>query len=357
MISASKKLKGVAVVLFLLCGLAFAAGATFSVTATDDTQQLPDLKQRAVLEFLQRYLGERYDQYAPQVTADFAEGYILDYKVGKAGNRLQVIGHLDAERLKGWIRLAETKKGSTGVKPMLVISSTIPGLTISPSQTGARVREGALGQTLQAEAAAAFQKVNAKLGVPGGPGLSHPPRIDSELRALRDYGNSEGYSVALWAHLVPCRTCGGARLDLFLYNLSQARRVLAKSEDLPLSGGDFNSSPRLKTVLKAPFAAFRNDLEALVSSGQIFSAAYFLTVEGVENYRVYKLIESGLGELDYIIQSVMKFSSPKIAEFEILTTLPGQELLSRLDNESFSGFDLKPVRVDSHNLVMRYSKQ
>lgn len=344
-----------AVALFLSLK-AFGGGAPFSVGGQAESQDVSELKRQAVLDYLARALGPRFQQYEKAVTPEFAERYILDYKVSRSGgNRVQLTGHLDAEALKGWIRLSETKGGKNAFRPMLLISSSIPGLTISPKETASKVRESALGQQILSEATAAFQKVNAKLTVPdGGPSLSAPPRAEGEIRTLRDVG--EGYSCALWVHLSPCKSCGGSRLDLFVYNLGQARRVLGKSEDLALSGGDFNSAPRVKTALKAPFAEFKNDLEEIVSNGQLFSSSYRLVVEGVESYRAYKRLETEIGELDYLNQVVLKRVEPKVAEFEVLSSLGGEEVLSRLDGETFNGFRLKPVRVDSHHLVVKYSR-
>ena len=67
-----------------------AGGVPFTVGGGADTQNISDLKHRAVLEFLQRQLGERFEQYEKQITPEFAERYIMDYKVGRAGGNRQV---------------------------------------------------------------------------------------------------------------------------------------------------------------------------------------------------------------------------------------------------------------------------
>ena len=91
--------------------MAKAEGQPFTIDAGTVNPDNPDqelaaasgLKYRAVVEWLQRYLGGRYAEIEKMVTPEFAEKYILDYKVGRnPGNRAlyQLTGHLDADSLE-----------------------------------------------------------------------------------------------------------------------------------------------------------------------------------------------------------------------------------------------------------------
>ena len=346
-------------VTLLLSRLLWAAsGVPFEVSGTQDPQGLPQLKQQAVMQLLQRYLGNRFDAYESQITPDFAEKYILDYKVSRAPGKMILSGHLDGEALRGWVRLSETKRGSNVVKPVFLLSSTLSGLTITPNQTGAKIREGGMAAIFLAEANQSFQKLNTKLGtVEGGnPGAVRPPSQESELKTLKDFAQGAGYNAALWAHLVPCRSCGGTRLDLHVYHLATQRQVLARSEELALSASDFTNATKLRNALKTPFSNLKTDLENAISDGSLFNFSYRLTIEGLESYRSFKQVELELAQLDYISQSVLKRAQPQVAEYEVLSSLPIEELSSRLSAETFNGFGLKPVRVDSRELTVRYSR-
>ncbi len=343
--------------LFGLAALAWAAGSSFSVLGAGENDNIGDLKQRAIIEYLQAFLGARYEGYASQVTPEFAERYVQDYKVSRQGGRIQITGHLDSDGLKGWIRLSETKHGANSVKPVLLLSSAIPGLTITPSQTAAKTRENGMGQVFLSETSSAFQKLNTRLGVTGSSiNLSQPPRSESELKRLQDYGAGDGFNSALWLHLVPCKTCGGARLDMHFYNLNPVRQVLARSDELPLSASDFANSSRLKQAMKVPITALKADIEDKIANGALFSNAYRLTIEGLENYRAFKVVQNAMGETDFIIQANLKRSEPKMAEYEVLSLLSAEELAARLDGETFDGFKLKTVRVDAPSVVVKFGR-
>jgi len=335
---------------------AIAASSSFSITGSADGESIADLKLRAVVEYLQAYLGNRFETYSTQVNAEFAERYVQDYKVNRAGGKITVTGHLDSDGLKGWIRLSETKRGTT-VKPVFLLSSSIPGLTITAGQTAAKSRESGLVQVFMNESSTAFQKLNTRLGVGGSSlSLSQPPRNDSELRRLQDFAAGDGFTSALWLHLVPCKSCGGARMDAHFYNLNPVRQVLARSDELPLSAGDFANQARLKQALKGPVTALRSDIEDKISNGALFSNAYRLTVEGLENYRAFKVLQSAIGDVEFIIQATLKRSEPKVAEYEILSALTADELGARLDGETFDGFRLKTTKVDAPTITVRFSR-
>ena len=359
--------------LFLLVSLAApvakAEGQPFTIDATGVTVDNPDqelatasgLKYRAVVEWLQNYLGARYPEVEKMVTPEFAEKYVLDYKVGRnPGNRtvFELTGHIDAESLKRWARVMLTKnEGGNSMKPVLLVSSTVPGLTLSPGETGARLASSALIQDLLGISNNAFQKFNSHVTpFDGGLSLSQPPRTDAELKQLHDQAIAKGGNSALWFRLIPCKSCGGMRMDTFLYNLTHSRLALVRSDDLSLAPEDFSHPEKLRSALKNTGRQLQSEVDEMVSNGTLFSASHRIVVEGVDNYRAFQDLELELPRLDFINQCILKRSESKLAEFEVLTPLNIEELSQRLQQEAFGGFKLKPVRVDSQSLVMRYSK-
>lgn len=338
---------------WLVSSIALAKGE-FSVTGGPGQTNVDQLKHLAVVTWLR---SNNYKSYAENLTYDAAEKYILVSKASRtSGNRMVLSGTLDIDALQHWVRMAETKRGATTFKPMLVLTSSLPGMTISAAESGARTRESALGQVVLAETTGLFQKFAAKVDLPSGsvPVSGIPKAGERDMATFRDYANSHGHNTALWVHFSPCKSCGGSRIDFFLFNLTHGRQALVRSDDLNLSGGDMVSPARIKSALKGPFQQFRMDLEDAVSEGTLFCAAHRLIIEGIEGYRTYKAIEFGFAKTDFISLSQIKRAAPQTAEFEILSPLESEEVSQRLEAMDFGGFRMKSVRVDHHLIIMRY---
>jgi hypothetical protein len=338
------------------------AGAAVGDNAENQSNTVANMKYRAVVEWLQRYLGNRYAQVEKQVTPEFAERYILDYKVGRVPtNRslLQVTGHLDADSLRRWARVVETKHdGGSSLKPLFLLSSTIPGLTIQPGDTAGRLPSSTLAQSLLVMANTAFSKFNAKAVPFDGNGVvpGQPPVSPNDIARLRETASSKGFNSAVWMHLTPCKGCNGLRLTTHLYNLTQGRLALLHSDDLNLSTGDLASPEQVHAALKGPGKQFQQEVDSAVSEGTLFSASRRLLVEGIDSYRVYQDLETNIPKLEYVTQCILKRSEPHLAEFEVLTNLTPDELSQRLQAEDLGGFRLRLVRSDAQSLVMRYGK-
>ncbi len=366
-ISAKIKIRAISLIsliVFLSQASTFADGVTFNQTAPDpggnpdaQTGLIAGLKLKAISEYLQNYLGSRYSSVEKFINHDFAERYILDYKVGRTADRtqLQVVGNLDSDGLKRWLRTLDVKTRGSSLTPFLVLSSSVPNLPYAITDTSQRIKDSSLAQTLLAEVNTKLQKVNIRLGTAdlSHLGLKQPPMSDTDIKTLRD---QTGGNSCIWVQFQPCKTCGGMRMDLYFYNLTQGRRLLSRSDDLILTAADLADKTKIRAVLRTPIEQFQSDVEELVSSGMLTSSSYDLTVEQVDSYRTYKQIEASLGRLDFIVQAVLNRSEPKVAGFQVLSPLSAQELSQRLAQENFAGFHLKPVRVDSKSLVVRYSE-
>lgn len=322
---------------------------------------IAQLKQRAVISWLQSYLGDRFPQVEKHIGKDFGEKYILDYQVGKSAEnktQVEIKGSLDANGLKRWLNLLETRaKGNSTATPLLVLSSSAPGLTILPSETPARASDSQLGQAIVALGNPILQKFNGKLIV-GEVGVStaEPPKSEREVRDVASSLSRRGQSLALWFHLAACKTCGGYRLDTHLLQLNQGRRALARSDDLALSSADLVNGVKLRAALKQPFTELQAELEELISSGALSGNAYALIFENVPNYESYKTLEKQISALDYLIEPTFSSAQAGTFSMDVMSPLGSDELMQRITTQVFTGFSLKRVSVDSRKLVVRYSK-
>src|SRR5262245_54194114 len=91
------------------------SSAQLSAEDTADTQSmLAKLKHSAIIAFLSR-VGLDHKSLEEVVTPEFADQYIVDYKVSRRGGNTELSGHLDADGLRRWARLAQTKsRGNEG---------------------------------------------------------------------------------------------------------------------------------------------------------------------------------------------------------------------------------------------------
>jgi hypothetical protein len=335
------------------------------VAGNNDTQGglITELKYQAVVDWLKSYLGPRFATYEKLVTHDFSEKYVLDYKVSRStSNRAQIElnGHLDGDGLKAWIRVMETKaRGNASTSPFLVLSSSVPGLALGISDTAQRLRDSLFAQTLLSLINGSLQRFNIHITSLdlSRVVLKQPPVGDTDISQLRDQAGSPSSNAALWLNFTPCKNCGGMHLDSYLYSLTNSKILLARSDDLALGPTDIANAAKIRTALKGAMTQFASDFDGLVGSGILQSTAYLLSIEGIDSYRAYKTVDSVLDNLDFVTQSSLKSAKSKNAVYEVLSPLTGEELSQRLGQQSFNGFALKPVRVDSRTLIVRYLRQ
>jgi hypothetical protein len=323
----------------------YADAAPFSVAAPASQegsrygeQQAPliaQLKYRAVVEYLQNLIGPRFRNYEKMVTPEFAEKYILDYRVGRLAsdkNQLEVAGHLDSDSLKRWVRVLEAKaRGNSILRPVFILTSTADSV---------RGRENLVAPWLASVVNGQLQKFNIHFTTGRAPQVT-PPKTEAEIRSLKDM--LPGYNLALWANLSPCKTCGGLKSDWYLYNLSQARLLAARTDDISSDGRDLISSDKTKRTFAGAAKQFQGDFEGLVSSGELFGTLYHLTIEGIENYRMYKSIEAELGRMDFVSHATLTRAehSKKSAEFDLVSQFTAQELQDGLKGADFARSNVK----------------
>lgn len=365
------------VLLFLfLFALPAIAGVPFTISGTpepglsgprtlDDpatlTELISKLKQRAVQEWLQGQLGERFPQFEKALTADFAERYVLDYKVGRTGSKREVLeltGHLDSDSLKKWIRLQDTRKGTTSLKPLLFFTSNIQNFSFGPGETGDRLRDSTIGQTLLTLLNPIFAKINAKpVYADRSSPLTQPAKFDSDLGMLRDYATQMGTNAAIWAHLNNCPTCfGGARVDLLFYSIPATRIAHAESDDLNAKPNEWNNPERMKAVLTPLTNLFVTGVEGLVSSGQFYSQPIRVVVEGVQSYKFYKAMDTEFAQSDFASNPFLKKAGARFAEFEFLTQLSADEVANRIQSSDFGGMRVRAQKFDTRTVVVKTGK-
>ncbi len=326
---------------------------------TEASVLLLRLKQQAVREYLQRILGPRYDRYDQLVTVKFAEDYILDYQVVRQSpdsSQMEISVNLDVDALRQWVRVNETKaSGGATLKPLFLLSASIPGYLIDPKQTAIQIKQSALGQTVHKELSNVFQKFNAALLVTEdlSLALSRPPAGTSEMQSLRSFGGRTGCNSSVWAHL-SSQNGKTITAELHLYNLTQSRQVETVSADTELSVADLGDAKKIAKALSKTISEFGTRFEESVSKGTLFALEYRFIVEGIQSYRVFKQIDAALGKQDFVLGSSLARSSSTVAEFRLLSTLQPKDLFQRLHITQFPGMTLKPVRIDSQVVTMRY---
>lgn len=340
-------------------------GEPFSISSTEldgkaasGQGMVNALKQRAVAAQLLKILGRAgYERVAGQITSDFAEGYILDYQVGRAKNgirgAIELSGHLDLEQLKQWARLAETRQSGGNLKPIFLLSSAIAPLGWNPRNTGTKVREnrGAM------EIYNGFQGAFAKLGLRATAVdlstlvLDTPPRAPSELAQLSEAGQAAGYNGAVWVHVMACSECVGTRVEFRYYNFAQSRATIVDVRDVPVEEAQYGDGNRVKKGFAGVFESFGEKLRDVVSKGTLQSGSHRLVVENVASPKAYKAADEGIHKLDFVTQASLKYASANTAEFELLSALPTEEISQRLLLANIPGCPLKPVRIEGTTII------
>lgn len=316
------------------------------------------LKQRAVAAYLLKILGRAgYERIASQITSEFAEGYILDYQVGRAKNgirgAIELSGHLDTDQLRQWARLAETRQGGGNLKPLFLLSSAIPALGWTPRNTATKVHESRGA----AEIFNGFQSGFTKLGLRATAvdlstlPLDTPPRAPSELTQLSEAGQAAGYNGALWVHVMACTECVGTRVEYRFYNFAQSRATIVDVRDVPVEETQYNDGTRVKKGFALLFETFGEKLRDVVSRGTLQSGSHRLVLENVRSAKAYKAADEGLAKMDFITQSSLKYAAQNTAEWEILSALPTEDISQRLLLARVPGCELKPLRIEGTTIV------
>lgn len=352
----------------LICGLvlagwstsSFALGEEFIETAPysgpeNQTALISQLKQQAVTNRLREMAGDEiFKQLEKQVTRDFADQYVMDYKsrrVGADRNQFEVSGHLDLDGLKKWLRLLEAKRGASSSN-VFILSSTVAGLTFSPAQTVQRVRDNAAAQAIFSSVSSSFGRVNQKVILTDTAAITAlaPPKVeDTSVLA-----SVTGQNGAIWIHLTPCKSCGGMRADAHYYHPNQGKLIFVRSEDIAATSADLLIVAKAKEKLSGLTQGLISELEEYLSRGGLSGQSIAIKVEGVASYQGFVALREQLEKLDYVNQATSVAFETKRATFETVTPLDANTLAERLQNEKFSGFRLKTQSVDSRNISVRY---
>lgn len=320
-----------------------------------------DLKYLAVSNWLHNYLGQRYTQFDKFITPEFSEKYILDYKVNRTNQpvgTLDLIGHIDGDSLKKWVRLVDSKsKGSNQIKPLFILSSNLTGLSISPSDTANKLRDSAIAQSIAQLAQGPVQKLNARL-IPNDStfNLEAPPKNGSEIQSLISLANRRGETLVIWAALSACPGCTTPRFDVFVYNTSSQSLAFVVGDDLALTTRDLANQEILKKSLTPIFQQFQTELENMYSEGTVLENPYRLIVESIDSYRTLKLAEAELSRGNGFSIPVLKKTAGKSAEYEIKSSLSIDELAQKIQSTSLPGFKTQVSKLDSSSLVLKYLK-
>jgi hypothetical protein len=335
---------------------ALAEGVPFTIAGDDAGEDtVSQLKQKAVVNYLQRQMGSRYASVAEQVTPEFAENYILDYQVGKKGRQTEVTGHLDAKSLMRWVRLSETKSRSGGaIRTAFVLTSEFPQAPLQATETAARIKEQPAAKVVHELTLAAVDKFNVTLtGVDQRFPLSTPARQESELRSLRDFGASAAVNTVLWVHLSPCPSCGGGKISLYFYSLFQDRPAVVESRNLKIDATQLTSGQGLKEDLGPSFTDFAAKLEDVISSGALSSRIYRVIIENIRTYKGFRQLQEEMNKLDFVAKATLKRTEPFVAEYEVFSPMSANDISQRFQATDFEGFTLQAVKADAASVTLK----
>ncbi len=342
--------------LLLPLARALAEGVPFTIAGDDIGEDtVSQLKQKAIVNYLQRQMGSRYATVAEQVTPEFAENYILDYQVGKKGRQTEVTGHIDAKSIMRWVRLSETKSHTGGaIRTALVITSEYPEASLSASDTSSRIQNQPAAKVIHQLATEATQSFNVTLSaVDGRFPLSAPVRQESDVRTLRDFGATAAVNTVLWVHLTPCQSCGGGKLSLYFYNLFQDRPAVVESKNVKVSGAQMASGAGLKEDLAAAFTDLSAKLEDVISSGTLSSRVYKVVIENIRTYKGFRQVQQEMAKVDFVARATLKRTEPFVAEYEVYSPMSAADLSQRFQSMETEGFQLQGVRADAGSVTLK----
>lgn len=336
------------------------SAANGSESEDSSNQLISRLKQDAVIYWLRDYLGSKSSQFEKFVTPQFAESYILNYKVSQKGTTkdiLELSGQLDAEALKGWLRIAEAKgKGNNQLKPLFIISDSLPGISVPNSSYFTQSGNSVFSQQCSQLLRAGLKKLNLEAAPFAGPNPSQPPRTERDVLSLKDSLAPSNSNLLIWVYLNQCRSCEMPRVDIYLYSSTRSSTVLSVSEELPLTLKQLENSEKARKALEPIFNEFHQELERTIAEGKLESYPVTITIEGIDNYLNYRKIEYALSKQSFFADWSPKVFVQNTAQFEALSPLEAQEVARRIEKLPLGDLKLIPVRVDSRNVVMRYSK-
>ncbi len=171
--------------------------------------------------------------------------------------------------------------------------------------------------------------------------LSVPVKQPDEIRSFAESLLRLGYPSALWIHITPCVNCGGARAEIFFYNLSVSRLLLVKNEEMAMNASVISQKEPLKEIVKTALSPFNVEFEEAISSGRLFSYVYHLEVEELRSLEHLKRVEERITSLDLNRQPVLKSASKEGAEYEIKSLLGYDELERQLAQIPMDGAKVK----------------
>jgi hypothetical protein len=128
------------------------------------------------------------------------------------------------------------------------------------------------------------------------------------------------------------------------------------SEELSISLKQLENAEKTKTVLTPIFNQFQQDFERVIAEGRFTALPLTITVEGIENYLGYRKIDYALSKQSYFSEWLPKTFIQNTAQFEAMSNLASEEVAQRIENLGMADIKLTLVRVDSRNIVMRYSR-
>lgn len=350
----------------------YGAGVPFEYTEvlpenyySQRSEFISHLKVEAIKVWLKRELKDRYEPLESKVTEDFGEKYLIYYelmRLDKSGNpiklqtpvegeQLKIKGELDASGLREWIRLAEAKSQGASLRPLLLVTSTLP------NDRGLQFPTSSLGQLTVSHLKSALQKLGIETVVLERLPVAYdsPARDRREIQELKQLGYYHNVNTAIWAHYRNCPECGGARLELNLYDLKENRISRSRSENLKWPPAGVEDPKTFGSLVAPTLELFEEDIRKLLGEGTVASGSFSLTVKGLKLLNALSKIEQLLSQSGLATGFQLVRASNDEIEFEIKSSHSTQTFVQRLGIGVREDIPLKLLEVDSQNLVVRYS--
>lgn len=331
------------------------------------------LKHKAVLNFLSEpgLLGANHPALS-ELSEEQTDKYIVDYNLQRENREfirngqkllkptIKIEGHLNETALRHFANILQAKTSGSPLHPYIIISSSLAELPLSAKNTLSNIKESLTAKAL----VDGLNSNSAGFGLSysiielNSLSLSSPARTRSEISLLRRIGEGERNNGAIWFHLQPCKSCGGARLETYFYNLTTGRLMISDFENLKVAPNLWTNFALIEKLLEQPLKEISQKVQSLVAKGTFGASNYILSISGVPSPKEYKELFKAINEQKgYITQATIKKTNLKDKNyaFEITTRLDPQNLSTRLSQTNFGNFVLRPMDVSSSSVAMQFN--
>ena len=334
-------MKTILIILWLVSISIVSADTSFSVTGTTDQDAINDLKRQAVREYLQKWLGNnKAAQYEKNLTNEIVERFILDYRLSRTETNLPIVmGHIDAQGIRSWIKLSEAKRGGQHLRIGFIYSENLASRKISPSETAEWLEKSGAAQSIFHELSLLSRNIRAQL-IPWhfSTPQNVPPKNDVGIKALAR--STSDVDIAVWFHQWKCSECAYTQLEVMAYQLTSGRRIYSRSEEI-------------RSTVTQLLPSIRPELERVISSDAARCKSYELTLTDISNYRAFRSIDTWISAFDSIPVATLTRASNHEAQYSICSPLEIDTLTDELIQTHSTGGPTQIQSKSGNEIILR----